>query len=146
MVFFNVVFLLVYVNILWVKNQRGFIFFLFNILEGIMKNFFVCVVLCAVIFGSSLFSIAQEISLGGIMTYSNSDISIEVNFVKMEGEFCIVDVTGKYRGVELRKKRKRVHVYSGEEYVDLTPHHKLTIFYAGTNKGEVYTLLNGDAI
>jgi len=111
-----------------------------------MKNFFVCVVLCAVIFGSSLFSIAQEISLGGIMTYSNSDISIEVNFVKMEGEFCIVDVTGKYRGVELRKKRKRVHVYSGEEYVDLTPHHKLTIFYAGTNKGEVYTLLNGDAI
>jgi len=111
-----------------------------------MKNFFICVVLCAVIFGSSLFSIAQEISPGGVMTYSNSDISIEVDFVKMEGDFCIVDVSHAYQGVRFLKKRKRFYAYRGEEYINLTPHHKLTLFYAGTKGGEVYVLLNDKKI
>lgn len=81
------------------------------------------------------------------MNYSNSDISLEVNFVKMDGDFCIVEVTGKYQGADLPKKRKRFYAYRGEEYINLTPHHKLTLFHAGAKgRGELYALLNDKQI
>lgn len=111
-----------------------------------MKRFLVSMVLCLVICLTGTSSFAKEISLGGTMIYSDSDISLEINFVKMEGDFCIVEVSGTHNGEKIPKKRKRVYAYRGEEYVNLTPHHKLTLFYAGTKGGQIYALLNGKAI
>lgn len=111
-----------------------------------MKKFLVGAVLFMIFWLVGDSSFAVEISPGEIMIFSDSEISIEVNYVEMEGEDCIVNVTYKYKGGKRYLKMERFNAYGFEHYVNLTPHHKLTLFYADTNKGEVYTLLNGKAI
>lgn len=114
--------------------------------EREMKNFLVGAVLFMVFWLVGDSSFAMEISPGEIMIFSDSEISIEVNYVEMEGEDCIVEVVYKYRGGKSHSKRERFNAYGFEHYVNLAPNYKLTLFYAGTNGGEVYALLNDKQI
>lgn len=111
-----------------------------------MKKFLIGAVLCMMFCLIGASSFAKEISPGSIMTYSDSDISIEVNYIKMEGEDCIVNVTYRHKGGKRYLRMERFNAYGFEHDINLTPHHKLTLFYAGTEGGQVYALLNGKAI